>query len=229
MFYPSGKKPPKGSPKESVAYQMRDTVWGDAPMEAYPPTNARALGETWSLFIKARSLIAGGNNREAMWVLRSITDLPNLTALHYLQAWHFLRQFKQWVPPERANIVYGVVVEAALPSGLDLMVAYRDGSARFWSSTGESILWDRPDSRLDKPIQILIEAGQKAAERIGSGDHPRPPLPAAGQLRFTMLTPGGKAFVEGAEAQLIKDATNKGLLIAAAELLTRITHISTAR
>ncbi len=67
---------------------------------------------------------------------------PGLESRHYLQAWHFLRAAGIQPPEQWAQFVLGVVVEVGMPGGADLVAAYADGSARFYSHAGGGVVWD---------------------------------------------------------------------------------------
>jgi hypothetical protein len=220
------KKQEPPAPKQPISIVMRDTVWGDAPMDQWPPQTANAEAEPWNRFAKARTLVSQNKNDEAIQVLRDITELPDLESRHYLQAWKFLRQLKYPVPQDKHNLVYGLIFEVAMPKGLDLLAAYQDCHARFYSYAGSGTVWERPDDRLDKAIQALLTVGQAIAGAIGTAEKPRPEVPPLGQMRFSMLTPGGLAFGQGPEQALMQDKNARIMVMAAANLLKEITTIT---
>jgi hypothetical protein len=217
------------SPQLPISIAMRDTLWGDMSMDKWPPPNTDIRFEPWNRFAQARDLLHQGKNDEAIRVLLAITDLPGLESRHYLQAWYFLRQLKVPVPAGRHDQLYAVVVEASMPKGLDLLVVYQDFHARFYSYAGGGTIWERPDTRLDVPIQTLLNAAQEIAKAIGTAEKPRPPVPPQGQMRFSMLTPGGMAFGQGPEQALLQDITGRVIVMAAANLLQEITKLNTSR
>src|SRR5207247_7904449 len=109
-----------------------------------------------------------------------------------LQAWHFLRQAGQPPPADRARLVLGAAIEMPVPAGRDLLVAYRDGSARYLNYSGKVLLWEaRSDAEIEAAITGWLAVGQVIADATGVWDQPSlPPVPP-GQARLLMLTPGG--------------------------------------
>ena len=71
---------------------MRDTLFGDSPISAWPATVAPNIGEPWKSFVQAREALARGRKDEAISTWRRITAMSGLESRHYLQAWHFLTQ-----------------------------------------------------------------------------------------------------------------------------------------
>ena len=89
------------------ALSIRDTLFGDQPIETWPP--GPAPGEPWATFIAARASLSQGRQDGAIAAWRSITEMPNLESRHYAQAWHFLRAHGVPCPPERAKQLLGIV------------------------------------------------------------------------------------------------------------------------
>jgi hypothetical protein len=102
---------------------IRETLFGDAPLEQWPPANSASNEFPWNIFGAARSHHAAGNHNAAIDCWRQITQQPDLESRQYLQAWYFLRKNGQPVPPDVAKQVYGVVIEVGMPKGLDLLAA----------------------------------------------------------------------------------------------------------
>jgi hypothetical protein len=221
MFNPFKKKPQKPA---YLSESMRDTVWGDRPMDSWPPDGT--TGKPWDTFAQARELVKNGKTDDAIQKFLTITEMADLESRHYLQAWFFLRQLKHPVPENKQNVVYGIIVEAAMATGFDLMAAYHDHHARFYSHVGGGTIWERPDGRLDKPIDTLFNVGQQVANILGTEEKPRPAIVTNKEMRFTMLTPGGMGFGQGTEQQLVQDAKGRALLLASVNLLNAITEIT---
>src|SRR5580704_10380738 len=99
---------------------IRETLFGDMPLEEWPRTDSVSKEFPWSEFEKARSYLAAGNQKAAIDCWLQITQQPKLEPRHYLQAWHFLRQNGQRPPADMAKLVLGVVIEVGMPNGLDL-------------------------------------------------------------------------------------------------------------
>jgi hypothetical protein len=224
MFNLFGKKP-KPEPKSN---SMRDTLFGDLPMEQWPSANAPGANlEPWSRFVQARDALSKGKKTDAIAHWQRITDMPNLESRHYVQAWNFLRGQGVEPPPDKAKQVYGVVVEVPMQNAYDLLAAYPDGSARYYNYSGAGIVWEHPDTRLDDAISALMEAGRQAAAKIGPWEGPRPPAPTNNVTRLSMLTPSGLHFGQANFNVLAADAIGAPVILAATALMQQLTQLRT--
>jgi hypothetical protein len=157
---------------------------------------------------KAKPLPAGGRLLNA-----------GLEPRHYLQAWHFLRQHGQHPPPDVAGQVFGVVVDVAMPEGLDLLAAYRDHSARYYNYSGTGVVWERPDASFDMSIDQLLEASKQVVAQIGPWEEARPGPPPRDSARLSFLTPSGLHFGQGPTSALSRDPLGGRVLQLATELM----------
>jgi hypothetical protein len=117
--------------KKKSDHTIRDTLFGDWSIDGWGATEGSA--EPWGSFAAARTAISASDAHSAAAALRRIIAMPGLESRHYLQAWHFLRQLGVQPPTDQAKNALGVVLEIALPQGLDLLAAYADGSARYYN------------------------------------------------------------------------------------------------
>jgi len=115
-----------GKKKTPAPLSIRDTLFGDMPWEHFED---KPNSEPWTSFAQASAALKKNRKEEAIRYLQGITNMPGLESRHYVQAWYFLRQQGIQPPPDRAKIVYGVVLEVQVPKGLDLLAAYQDLSA----------------------------------------------------------------------------------------------------
>ncbi|MGB8369833.1 MAG: hypothetical protein ACLPYZ_01545 [Limisphaerales bacterium] len=184
---------------------IRDTLFGDMPLDQWPRDNVQSDVFPWSAFVSARLHLAAGHRAAAATSWRQVLDYSGLESRQYLQAWHFLKQQGQTPPPNVAKQVLGVVVEVAMPNGLDLLAAYPDHSARYYNYSGAGVVWERPDSSLDSAIDQLLEASRQVVSRIGPWEQVRPAPPPCDQARLSFLTPSGLHFGQGPEAALLHD------------------------
>lgn len=184
---------------------MREVLFGDAPLEAWP-AGRDATGEPWSSFIEARDHLAQGRRAEAAAAWRRITGIRTLESRHYLQAWHALRSIGEPAPAEVGKKVLGVVIEMPVESGVDILAAYADGSARYLNYTGASILWDHPDQSFEREVDAVLSAGGAVVARIGPWQGPRPGPAGPGEARLSFLTPSGLHFGQGPAGALMGDA-----------------------
>ena len=174
---------------------LRQIVFGDAAVDVWAAHGDGHPGEPWISFERARQLVRAGHQDEAVTIWQQIAVTEGLESRHTLQAWHFLRQAGRSPPADRARLVLGVAVEMPAQKGHDLLVAYRDGSARYLNYSGKVLIWeDRSDADVQAAITTWLAVGQVIADAIGVWDQPSlPPVPA-GQARLLMLTPGGHRF-----------------------------------
>ncbi len=113
---------------------------------------------------------------------------------------------------------------ASLPAGHDLLVAYRDGSARYLNYSGKVLLWEaRSDAEIEAAITGWLAVGQVIADATGVWDQPSlPPVPP-GQARLLMLTPGGHRFGQAPGSAVSRDPTAGPFIAAATCVLQLIT------
>ena len=212
--------------KKDKPLTLRDTLFGDMPFSEWPSDSSEnETGEPWAAFVRARNAVNAGNTNAAIAELQNIAHIPNLESRHYLQAWHFLRQLKVNPPPDKAKIVYGVVVEVGMKQGADIVAAYADGTARYLHNSGGGTFWERPDASLDGEIQALLKAGQEVANLIGPWEEARPAAPPEHNVRLNMLTPSGLHFGYGGFQNLYSDPKGKALIDPATQLMLKLSNL----
>jgi hypothetical protein len=197
--------------------RIRDLLFGDLPASEWP--RGFSTGQPWCSFVEARNHREAGETDEAVRLLRGILAMPALESRHYLQAWHFLRALGIEPSDEEGKRLYGVVVEVGLEQGLDIVAAYADRSARYFNYSGAAEIWERPDDRLDRTIDELLEEGGRVVAQIGPWEGERPSAPAAGQVRITMLTPSGLHFGQGEFEVLAGDPLGGPVISSAMKLM----------
>jgi len=206
---------------------LRALLFGDVPMEAWPPGDT-ADAEPWAGFVRARADLAAGDQDLAIREWGAIAAFGDHEPRHILQAWHFLRGCNVHPDDAIAATVLGVVAEVAVDGAHDVLAAYRDGSVRYLNHGGGATVADAGDL---EPVEVvdavahLVAIGQTVAPTIGVWAEPARPALPVGHSRFTMLTPGGARFVQGPDDALRADATATGLFAAATELLQRVVAI----
>jgi len=199
---------------------IRDTLFGDVPIAEWPGSSLPELhDEPWLSFIQANEQLQAGNKEAAQQTLMRILSMPELESRHYLQAWNFLRTIGKQPDAPEAKRIYGVVVEVAMPEGLDIVAAYVDHTARYFNYSGAAVVWERPDDSLDETIDSLLEAGRIVAEQIGPWEGERPPAPLQGQVRINLLVPSGLHFGEGPFESLAVDPLGGPVIGAATQLM----------
>ena len=206
--------------KEAAPNPIRETLFGDMPLDAWPNGGETTDAMPWGAFILARSHLESGNKSDAIACWRHVLEQAGLEPRQYLQAWHFLRQHGEQPSPEVAKQVLAVVVEIAMPEGLDLLAAYPDHSARYYNYSGAGVVWEHPDKSLDAQIHELLAAARQVVTKIGPWEQPRPAPPATGQVRMSFLTPSGLHFGQGPMDALLRDPLG-GRVIQLATVLMR--------
>ena len=211
MFNLFKKKQPKP--------EIRDVLFGDLPISEWPSETASSDSEPWLSFAKARDHLRSGHTQEAVALLQSILGMPELESRHYVQAWHFLRESGVQPDASVAKDLLGVVVEVALPEGLDIVAAYPDGNARYFNHSGAAVIWDAPDNTLQQQIESVLQAGRTVVDQIGPWEDPRPAAPPTGDVRINMLTPSGLHFGQAPFESLAGDPLGGAVISTATQLM----------
>ena len=207
----------KRKKKGSNSPAIRETLFGDMPISAW--TGNHAADEPWVSFQEVEKHLESDQTQAAAQLLKKIIETPHLESRHYLQAWHFLRSLGVNPPEETAKQVYGVIVEVAMPQGVDIVAAYADGTARYFNFGGAAIIWEHPDESLDEAVNTLLGAGQAIVYNIGPWENERPGVPSQGQARVNMLTPSGLHFGQAPLNALANDAMGGPVIQAALDLM----------
>ena len=139
--------------KKKPNLSIRDTLFGDVPLSQWPTENTLDVQEPWSTVIKARSHLQKKENPLAIQLYKKLLTTPNLESRHYLQAWHFLKNVGIRQSNKVAKRLYGVILEVALDTGLDIIAAYTDLTARYYNYSGAAIIWNAPDNSLESQIK----------------------------------------------------------------------------
>lgn len=196
-----------------------ETLFGDMPLDQWPPPGGKADAFPWDAFTEARKHLSAGRTGEAIRLWQEIAAADRLEPRHTLQAWHFLRAQRQQPPADLERKVLGTVVEYAMPEGLDLLAVYADCSARYYNYTGSGVVWEHPDTSMDEIIgQYLAFCGQ-IVQHTQPWDQPRLPAPEAGHVRFSFLTPGGIHFGQGPQDAFAKDPSGSLLIRGATAIM----------
>jgi hypothetical protein len=147
----------------------------------------------WVMLAAAYVSLRQNLPEEAKRWLRAVTLIATDTVVQ-LWAWHNLRKLGIEPPVNLAKKVMGIIVEVPNQGGEDIIASYADGTARFLSYTGAMILWDD----FHEQITPLIHEGIKLAHPIGElyVEHQTKQI-ADGDVRLTILTPGGMYCWEG--------------------------------
>ena len=114
----------------------------------------------------------------------------------------------------------GVIIEVGLDDGLDVLAAYKDGSARHIDESGKKmIVWETMDKHSDSLINQLFMNTATVGEKIGPWNKPRLTYPKKGNGRITFLVSDGLYFGEASTDTLFKDPMVVPILKAADVLI----------
>jgi hypothetical protein len=208
--------------KEAAPNRIRETLFGDMPLNEWPPDGDASDELPWGAFVSARKHLAAGSQPDAIAWWQHILAHPGLEPRCYLQAWHFLRQHGQQPPPDTAKQLLGVVIEVGMAGGLDLLAAYPDHSARYYNYSGAGVVWEHPDTSLDPAIDQLLDASRHVVAQIGPWEQARPAPPPRDSARLSFLTPSGLHFGQGPMAALSRDPLGGRVLHLASGLMTAL-------
>ncbi len=121
----------------------------------------------------------------------------------------------------------GVIVEVGLDSGLDVLAAYKDGTARYINQAGKMIIWETRTDESDKLINNIFSAAQPVVSRIGAWGKPRISEPRNNEIRINLLVADGLYFGHGPADALANDAMGGPVIYAATQLLVFLTEKAT--
>lgn len=207
-----------GKPKTYNVNPVREVLYGDIPLDMWPPDGA-STEVPWNIFSDARLELEAGHTDAAIALWSKVVDIPNLESRHYAQAWNALRQHGVTPPAGIAKQVLGTVVEVGLPKGIDILAAYADHHARYYNFSGAAVIWEHPDNSLDSLIDKLLFASAETVQQIGPWEDARPPATIRGNVRLSFLTPSGIHFGDGPINVITGDAKGKAVMQSATQLM----------
>jgi hypothetical protein len=208
---------------------VQDTWFGDVPLRAWQSSGAVGeMVEPWVSFARAAELVESGKTPEAVQSLAGITRLPDLESRHYLQAWHALAELGSPAPADVADRLNGVVVEAHLDDGPEVLAAYVDHRARYLNYSGKVIVWEARVTSIDERIDALLAAGEQIVRETGAWKSARPGTPPRGHVRINALTAGGIHFGQATFAALARNPVGAPVLQAATELIQALVQHTSA-
>ena len=123
----------------------------------------------------------------------------------------------------KSRELLGVIVEVAMENGLDVLAAFKDGTARYINYTGQMVIWETRTDQSDDLLQKLCAEGEKIVQQIGPWDKERKPHPTNGNCRINFLVADGLYFGEGPSDVLFEDPFANPTLMAATSLMEFLT------
>lgn len=198
---------------------IRDTLFGDLPLDLWPSDQGQPDEFPWASFISARRHVEASEIDLAKQCWLQIISTAGLESRHYAQAWYFLRQYGASPSAESSKTILGIVIEVGMPKGLDLLAAYPDYHARYYNFSGAGVIWEHPDTSLDQIIDRLFAAAASVVVQTGPWKKERPDPPTRGEMRISLLTPSGLHFGEAAIQALVADSLAAPVIHAGGQLL----------
>lgn len=156
-----------------------------------------------------------------------LTSLRRMVADESLEARLRLlaaRRLRAEGQPSVGKELLGVVVEMGLEEGLDVLAAYKDGSARYISHDGSLLVLEAPDKMTEYLTGELFEKGRSVIGQIGPWEGARRPFPKTGYVRLSFLVSDGLYFGEGPIQGLFNDPLSGPVLNVATQLLQYLTE-----
>jgi hypothetical protein len=211
-------------PASAAADTIRPLLYGDLPLDEWPPGDGSDGGEPWQSFVRAREALANGDQDHAVELWRSIARTPGLESRHVLQAWSLLRRQGMRPSADEATVVHGVVCEVAVGEGHDVLAVYADGSARYLNHSGKVVVADVEGGPVAAAAEAVLSAAQPLGTVVGLWDQPELPAVPSGHARLLLLTPGGFRFGQGPQAALWQEPMAGAVLDAATHLMLVLTR-----
>jgi hypothetical protein len=209
---------------KSSDYPSRDSLFGDMPLEVVIDESRNSLCH--ERFADASKSLAAGDNQRAQDILHAVVIMPGIESRYQIQAWHLYRLLGGRPTPDLAKLVLGVIVEVGIDKGNDLLAVYADRTAHYHNHAGSVVIWKRPNESLDGLIDSVLRAAATVVDRIGPWQGMRRPPPRQDHMRLNILTPSGIHFGEGPFDQLQRDKLAKHLVLAATNVMTRLTTLA---
>lgn len=117
------------------------------------------------------------------------------------------------------KVLLGVVIEIGLKEGLDVLAAYKDGTARYINYTEKMIFWESPAEESDKIIDDLFRESEVVLKQIGPWDKLRLQYPATDNVRISFLVSDGLYFGQGGIDVFFNDQRSAPILKCGSELM----------
>ena len=201
---------PYSEPATNTIYNM---LFCD-DLSLFHATGDAAKEYPWNILLSAES-----SNEDVEKVMR---DAKLESRLRLLAA----NQLKQRNVNDLPKWLLGVVVELGLEDGLDVLAAYKDGTARYINYTGSMVIWEAYTHQSMAITNKLFEASENIVNQIGPWNQPRRPYPMQQNMRISFLCTDALYFGEGPINVLFNDPMAAPALQAATEFLQLVTSKS---
>ena len=125
---------------------------------------------------------------------------------------------------EGSKELLGMIIEVGMDEGLDVLAAYKDGSARYINFSENIIFWDAATEKSDALIKNLFVSGLEVVKNIGPWTDKRLAAPERGMVRLSFLVADGLYFGQGPFELLANDKMGGPVIAAATELMVFMTE-----
>ncbi len=153
--------------------------------------------------------------------LVSITEDEKMESRVRLLA--YTRLMERSFPVNKKELL-GVIVEVPIEGGLDVLAAYKDGTARYINHSERMIIWETSTEESGKLINDLFNASMKVVHQIGPWLDARFAPPGEGNVRISFLVSNGLHFGQGPYEVLAKDLIGGPVIQAALKLMMCLTE-----
>jgi len=153
--------------------------------------------------------------------LEAVATDQTLEARQRLLAYHLLATTGS---PSQHKELLGVVIEVALPDGLDVLAAFSDGTARYINHAEKLLVWETRTDESNRLINQLFVTSGQVVKHIGRWEGERRSFPTAGTARLTFLLSDGLYFGEGPFEALYADPMGGSVITSAIHLMTFLTQ-----
>lgn len=177
----------------------------------------------WDHFLTANEALKAGDKEKAIAQLKEIVGTQGgLDTRIRLQAWHTLVSLGELPVETLRGYTQGVILENRTEKGLEIVAAYSDYSARYWSPAGTGVIWDAREKDMDQLVFNLLSVGFEITKRIGIGLRDMPPIPEKGYVRIFIMAYDGSTIGEGPYQQLNQDKMGNTAITAGYKLMNAL-------
>ncbi len=153
--------------------------------------------------------------------VQNIATDRTLEARLRLLAYHLLAATGS---PVYQRELLAVIIEVALPKGLDVVAAFCDGTARYINHSEKLLVWETRTTESNQLIDQLFATSGEVVTRIGRWEGERQPFPTAENVRLSFLMSDGLYFGEGPFDALYADPMGGPVITSAINLMTYLTQ-----
>lgn len=118
----------------------------------------------------------------------------------------------------------GVIIEVAMPNGLDVLAAFSDRTARYINHSEKLLVWETRTEQSDQLIDKLFSDSVDVVNQIGPWNEERRSFPVKNVVRLSFLVSDGLYFGEGPFEILQVDPLGRSVIYSATQLMLFLTQ-----